>query len=263
MTANKYAFEHKVVLVTGAGSGMGRAIARAFLDNNATVIVTGRREQALKDTVATYPNEKILIFPGDIAKPETSTNLINTILNKFGKLDIVVSNAGQFIPGDLENFTPDEWKQLRSVNLDSFFYLAKAAFPALKQTQGSIIATSSVSGLGGDWHQSAYNATKHALNGFIRSLALDWGKYNVRVNAIAPAFTITEMAAGIAQEGDPNFDKEVAPFVNRIALGRVAFPDDIAPAVLFLASQDAKYITGVILPVDGGTSASTGQPHIE
>ena len=71
------------------------------------------------------------------------------------------------------------------------------------------------------------------------------------------------MAAGIAQEGDPNFDKEVAPFVNRIALGRVAYPDDIAPAVLFLASQDAKYITGVILPVDGGTSASTGQPHIE
>lgn len=152
--------------------------------------------------------------------------------------------------------------QMRSVNIDSFFYLAKEVFPALKRTKGVFIATSSVSGLNGDWKQAAYNATKHAVSGFVRSLALDWGAYGIRVNAVAPAFTETEMTSFIGETTSTEYKEKIELFINRVALGRIGYPDDIAPAVLFLASADASYITGVILPVDGGTSSSTGQPHI-
>lgn len=114
--------------------------------------------------------------------------------------------------------------------------------------------------MNGDWKQAAYNATKHAISGFVRSLALDWGEFGIRVNAVAPAYTKTEMTGYLEDSAD--YEKNVEPFVNRTALGRIGYPDDIAPSVLFLASADASYITGVILPVDGGTSASTGQPNI-
>jgi len=114
-----------------------------------------------------------------------------------------------------------------------------------------------VSGERGDWGQAAYNATKAAISNFVRSLALDWGAEGVRLNAVAPAFTLTELTEGVGR--DP---ESLAPLVNRIALGRPGEPEDVAPAVLFLASDAARYVTGVVLPVDGGTSASTGQAHV-
>jgi meso-butanediol dehydrogenase / (S,S)-butanediol dehydrogenase / diacetyl reductase len=146
---------------------------------------------------------------------------------------------------------------MRATNIDAFFHLAQAALPVLADTGGTLIAVSSVSGIGGDWQQAAYNATKHAITGFVRSLALDWGGRGVRVNAVAPAFTVTDVTADLAA-----IPEMLAQFVNRIALGRPGQPEDIAPAVLFLASPDAAYITGTVLTVDGGTSASTGQPHL-
>ncbi|MDN6461094.1 MAG: SDR family oxidoreductase, partial [Corynebacterium flavescens] len=111
--------------------------------------------------------------------------------------------------------------------------------------------------LGGDWGQAGYAATKHAVSGFVRSLALDYGEKGVRVNAVAPAFTHTRL-----NEGSADTLEDAAPYVNRVALGRLGQPEDIAPAVLFLASQDAGYITGHVLNVDGGTNASNGQAHV-
>lgn len=257
MTKNSYPFDQKVVLVTGGGSGMGRAIVRAFLDNSATVAVVGRRLDALKETLAPYPKERTLAIPKDISEPQAAAQIVDAVLEHFGRLDVVVSNAGVYEGGDIADLDKKYWERLRSINLDAFFYLAQASYPALQETRGTLIATSSVSGLNGDWKQAAYNATKHAVNGFVRSLALDWGEKGIRVNAIAPAFTLTDMTANLA--GSP---EQLAPFVNRIPLGRPGLPEDIAPAVLFLASPDAAYITGVVLPIDGGTSASTGQPHV-
>lgn len=257
MTKNSYPFGQKTVLVTGGGSGMGRAIARAFLENHAAVAVVGRRLNALQETLASYPKERTLAIAKDIAEPQAAAEIVAEVLERFGRLDVVVSNAGVFAGGNLTELDQKRWEQLRSVNIDALFYLAKAAFPALQKAGGTLIATSSVSGLGGDWKQAAYNATKHAVSGFVRSLALDWGGKGVRVNAVAPAFTVTDMTADVA--GSP---EKLAPFLNRIPLGRPGYPEDIAPAVLFLASPDAAYITGVVLPVDGGTSASTGQPHV-
>lgn len=257
MTKNSYRFDKKVVLVIGGGSGMGRAIARAFLDNNANVAVVGRRLGALQETLASYPQERTMAISKDISEPQAAAQIVAAVLEHFGCLDVVVSNAGVYVGGDIGQLGKKDWERLRSINLDAFFYLAQAVYPALQETRGTLIATSSVSGLNGDWKQAAYNATKHAVNGFVRSLALDWGEKGIRVNAIAPAFTLTEMTASMAGSAE-----QLAPFVNRIPMGRPGQPEDVAPAVLFLASPDADYITGAVLPVDGGTSASTGQPHV-
>lgn len=257
MTKNTYPFHQKVVLITGGGSGIGRAIACAFLENNATVVITGRRMEALRETLASYPKERTLAISRDISEPQAAAQIVAEVLKRFGHLDVVVSNAGAYASGDLVDLDKKTWEHLCSVNIDALFYLAQAAFPALRKVSGTLVATSSVSGLNGDWKQAAYNATKHAVSGFVRSLALDWGGEGVRVNAVAPAFTITDMTADVA--GSP---EQLVPFIDRIPLERPGTPEDIAPVVLFLASPDAAYITGVVLPIDGGTSASTGQPHL-
>jgi meso-butanediol dehydrogenase / (S,S)-butanediol dehydrogenase / diacetyl reductase len=257
MTANSYPFSGKAVLVTGGGSGIGRAIARAFLDNGASVAVTGRRVQALQETLAPYPAERTLALPGDLAEPDTPAQAVAAARERFGGLDVVVSNAAGYAAGDLTELSREDWEHMRATNIDAFFHLAQAALPLLADTGGNLIAIGSVSGIGGDWQQAAYNATKHAITGFVRSLALDWGSRGVRVNMVAPAFTVTEVTAGLA--ASPEL---LAQFVHRVALGREGQAEDIAPAVLFLASPDAAYITGAVLTVDGGTSASTGQPHL-
>ncbi|GAA2062760.1 SDR family NAD(P)-dependent oxidoreductase [Williamsia deligens] len=258
-TANTYAVKEKIVVVTGAGSGIGRAIARAFLANGATVVVTGRRREPLEETVAGADEQRTLVVPGDVSVRQDVEALVAATREKFGRIDIVVSNAGVHDGGgDITDLSDDDWALMRGVNIDGFLHIAQATLPELVATGGNLVAVSSVSGIAGDWGQAAYNASKHAMTGFVRSLALDYGDRGVRVNAVLPAFTLTDMTSGMADD-----EKALAPFVNRIALGRPGEPDDIAPAVLFLASDDARYVTGALLAVDGGTSASTGQPHTE
>lgn len=263
MTFNKYNFKHKVVLVTGSGTGIGAEIAKVFLDNGAFVALVGRRLEKLEETVKGYDSSNYLLLSKDISISSSSQEIVDAILKRFGHLDVVISNAGVFVGAPIEEMTIQQWNKVMDVNLNANFYLAKAIYPELKKTKGNFIVTSSVSGIRGDWKQYAYNASKHGVTGLVRCLALDWGKDGIRVNAVAPAFTETPMTAGIAKESDPNYQEEIKPLINRIALKRVGQPKDIAPSYLFLASEDASYITGVILPVDGGTSASTGQAHFE
>jgi meso-butanediol dehydrogenase/(S,S)-butanediol dehydrogenase/diacetyl reductase len=256
MTVNRYAVEGRAVLVTGGGSGIGAAIAAAFLANGARVAVSGRRPEPLQRVVDAAPAGRALAVPGDVGRPEDAARIVAETVAAFGGLDVVVSNAAGYASGELTDLSAADWERLRSTNVDGLFHLAQAALPHLVAARGNLVAVASVSGLAGDWGQAAYNATKHAVVGFVRSLALDYGDRGVRVNAVAPAFTLTEMTAGVGRD-----EAALAPFVNRIALGRPGVPEDVAPAVLFLASDDAAYITGAVLPVDGGTSASTGQPH--
>lgn len=250
-------FTGSVVLVTGGGSGIGRAVTDAFLDAGATVAITGRRREKLEGTLAGRPEGRVAALPADLADPAQVRGLVDDVTARFGRLDVVVSNAAGYVSGPLTEVDDEAWAALRATNIDAFFHLAKAALPHLARSRGCMVAVSSVSGLRGDWGQAAYNASKAAVTNFVRSLALDWGPAGVRLNAVAPAFTATELTAPMAADDDV-----VAAFVNRVALGRIGQPEDVAPAVLFLASEAARYITGAVLAVDGGTSASTGQPHM-
>lgn len=234
----------------------GQAIADAFLDAGATVAVTGRRLDRLEKALAGRPAERCAAIATDVSDGVQVRTAVDEVVRLFGRLDVVISNAGGHEAGPITELDDDAWAGMRATNVDGFFHLAKATLPKLAETGGTLVAVSSVSGDRGDWGQAAYNATKAAVTNFVRSLALDWGDRGVRVNAVAPAFTRTELTADMAQD-----EESLAPFVNRIALGRPGEPADVAPAVLFLASDAAGYITGAVLPVDGGTSASTGQPH--
>ncbi len=258
MTVNSYAFAGKTVLVTGGGSGIGRAIARAFLDNGAHVAVVGRRLAQLQETLAEYPEERVLAVSADLAEPAEARGVVDAVVARFGALDVVVNNAARYLSKPFVEMTDQEWDDLRRTNIDAFVHLARRALPELERTGGNLVAVGSVSGMRGDWGQSGYNATKALVMNFVQSLALDYGARGVRLNSVAPSFTHTEATAAVGTD-----EASLAPFVNRIPLGRPGRPEDVAPAVLFLASGDAAYITGATLTVDGGTTASTGQPHVE
>ncbi|SDC58290.1 meso-butanediol dehydrogenase / (S,S)-butanediol dehydrogenase / diacetyl reductase [Geodermatophilus telluris] len=257
MGSATFDFTGSVVLVTGGGSGIGLAISRAFLDAGATVAVTGRRRDRLESALAGVPGERAAALPADVSDPAQVRGVVADVVDRFGRLDVVVSNAAGYETGELTDLPDEAWERLRATNVDAFFHLAKAALPHLAASGGNLVSVSSVSGLRGDWGQAAYNATKAAVTNFVRSLALDWGSRGVRLNAVAPAFTLTELTEGVGRD-----EASLAPFRDRIALGRPGEPGDVAPTVLFLASDAARYVTGAVLPVDGGTSASTGQPHV-
>ncbi len=257
MSAATFDFTGSVVLVTGGGTGIGLAITRAFLDAGATVAITGRRRERLESALEGVPEERAAALPADVSDPEQVRQLVADVVARFGRLDVVVSNAAGYARGELTDLADDAWEQMRATNVDAFFHLAKAALPRLAESGGNLVAVSSVSGLRGDWGQAGYNATKAAVTNFVRSLALDWGPRGVRLNAVAPAFTFTEL-----NQDAPRDEASLAPHVDRVPLGRIAEPEDVAPPVLFLASAGARYVTGAVLAVDGGTSASTGQAHV-
>jgi meso-butanediol dehydrogenase/(S,S)-butanediol dehydrogenase/diacetyl reductase len=257
MTAPTFDFTGSVVLVTGGGSGIGLAITRAFTGAGATVAVTGRRRERLEQALDGVPADRAAALPADVSDPAQVRQLVADVVDRFGRLDVVVSNAAAYESGELTDLADDAWERLRATNVDAFFHLAKAALPHLAESRGNLVAVSSVSGLRGDWGQAAYNASKAAVTVFVQSLALDWGGRGVRLNAVAPAFTFTEI-----NQDAPRDEASLAPHVNRVPLGRIGEPEDIAPAVLFLASEGARYVTGAVLTVDGGTSASTGQAHV-
>ena len=255
MTVNTYDVKDKVVIVTGAGTGIGDAIAKAFLDNGANVVVAGRRKEKLDQTIAGHEGQALAV-PTDVSKPGDVAALVDAAVSTFGRLDVVINNAGLHLAGDVSETSDDDYHDVFATNVDGLFHMMKAALPHLAKTKGSITVVTSVSGVGGDWNQPVYNATKYAINGLIQSVALDWGERGVRINGIAPAFTKTPMTADMASS-----DEELQPFVDRLALGRVGESEDLAGIALFLSTQDAGYITGQIIPVDGGTTASNGQPR--
>lgn len=248
-------FVDKTVIVTGAASGIGRAAARRFSDEGANVVVVDLDRAQLEEASAELPQGRVLIQLGDMSISASAIAAITAAVDKFGRLDVLINNAGIASKGDITETSEEDFQRVLAVNVSGYFHMAKAAMPELVKTKGSIVMTSSVSGLGGDWEMFAYNTSKGAVTNMVRAMALDAGKDGVRVNAVNPSFT----DSGMTKEMQ-NKPELVAKFEERMPLGPMAQPEDIAAVMAFLASDDARFVTGVNLPVDGGLTASNGQP---
>jgi meso-butanediol dehydrogenase/(S,S)-butanediol dehydrogenase/diacetyl reductase len=250
-------FKDKVVIVTGAGSGIGAATAQRFLGEDALVVLNGRNRNKLVTIVAGLEAARFLLHDGDISDQKYTQSLMDATVARFGRIDVLVNNAGVFAGGPLPKTSVEDWHNVMQINVDGVFYAIRAALPHLVKSKGSIVNVSSVSGLGGDWNASAYDASKGAVSNLTRSLALELGMQGVRVNAVCPSLTATEMAEGLIQ--NPVLMQK---FKERIPLGRPARAEEVAAVIAFLASDDASFVNGVNLPVDGGVTASNGQPNL-
>lgn len=248
-------FKDKTVLVTGAASGIGLATARRFLDEGARVVMLDIDEASLREAAAGLPQDRVLLQVGDTADKKTAATAVKAAVERFGGLHVLINNAGVATEGDIMQTSEEDFARVMAVNVAGYFHMAKAAMPELVKTRGAIVMTSSVSGLGGDWNLFAYNTSKGAVSNMVRAMAMDAGKDGVRVNAVNPSFTDTGMTQDMVS--DPEL---VAKFRERMPLGAPEDPEGVAAAMAFLASDDARLITGVNLPVDAGLMASNGQP---
>ncbi|KDR38994.1 3-oxoacyl-ACP reductase [Caballeronia glathei] len=250
-------FAEKVVIVTGAGTGIGAATARRFAHEGASVVLAGRTEAKLQHVAdGLGAAAQSLVHVCDMTVRVDVERLVEAALARFERIDVVVNNAGIGALRGLLDVTDEHWHSTLNTNLSGPFYLTRAALPHLMKTKGSVINVSSVCGQGADPGFNAYNASKGGLSNFTRSLALELGKHGVRVNAVSPGMTFTEMNM-------PFFEQQPAmqqAFESRIPMGRGAQPHEVAAVIAFLASDDASFVNGVDLPVDGGGSASSGQP---
>jgi meso-butanediol dehydrogenase/(S,S)-butanediol dehydrogenase/diacetyl reductase len=248
-------FQDKVVIVTGAGSGIGAATALRFAKEGARVVLVGRTRDKLDAVAKGIGPGQSLVITADVSKWEDVQQLVRTTVEHFGQLDVLVNNAGVAPSGAMTEASFEDWRSVMSIDVDGVFYGCRAAMPHLLKSSGSIINVSSVSGLGGDWGMSFYNAAKGAVSNFTRSLALEYGGQGVRVNAVCPALTKSDLTADMADD-KALMDK----FAERIPMGRAAEAEEVADVIAFLASHDARFVNGVNLPVDGGLHASNGQP---
>ncbi|MGI3036610.1 SDR family NAD(P)-dependent oxidoreductase [Vibrio diabolicus] len=247
--------KYKVALVTGSANGIGLAIAKRLYEEGANVALADWNEEQLANAVEGFDKQRVSAHSIDVSDPDKVAALISDVVTRFGKLDILVNNAGVHVPGSVIEGSVEDWKKISGVNIDGVVYCAKFALPELLKTKGCMVNTASVSGLGGDWGAAFYCASKGAVVNLTRAMALDHGVDGVRINAVCPSLVKTNMTNGWPQEIRDKFNE-------RIALGRAAEPEEIASVVTFLASDDASFINGVNLPVDGGATASDGQPKI-
>jgi NAD(P)-dependent dehydrogenase (short-subunit alcohol dehydrogenase family) len=243
-------FEGKSVIVTGATSGIGHAVARAFRSNGARVAAIGRNQVALDDRYATDGNE-VLRISADVTDSEVMRHVIEDVIRTFGRLDVLVNAAGHISSGTIENTELGAWDALMNVNLRAPFRLMQLCTPHLIETKGNIVNISSVTGLRSFPGVLAYCVSKAGLDQLTRCAALELAAKGVRVNAVNPGVVVTE----IHKRGGMN-EEDYAKFLEHSRtthpLGRVGSPSEIADLVLFLASEKASWITGATYSIDGG-----------
>ena len=244
-------FRGSTVLVTGGTRGIGRALVNAFADAGANVAFTFRSSTdaaaSLVDRLEGQGTEA-LSLQGDVADPDTAEEHVDAVLDRFGALDVLVNNAGITRDGLLLRMTEDNWDDVIDTNLKGVFNFCKAAYmPMMRRQSGTIINISSVVGTTGNAGQTNYAASKAGIVGFSKSLAKELGSRNITVNVVAPGYVRTEMTDELDAE-----TREA--ILDAVTLDRLAKPDEIADAVLFLASPAAAYITGHVLHVNGGLS---------
>jgi NAD(P)-dependent dehydrogenase (short-subunit alcohol dehydrogenase family) len=242
--------EKKVAIVTGGGSGLGLAIAKAFTENNVQTIIVGRDEEKLKTAKAELGDNGFYKVC-DLSSLSSIPSLIENILTEFGKIDILVNNAGINQKKVFEEVTDEEFQRILTTNVTAVFSISREVVKdMLKRKSGCIINISSMAAQYGLPKVIAYSASKTAIDGMTRAMAVELSPNGIRVNAIAPGFIYSAMTEK-ALNSDP---ERKAKVFNRTPMGHMGQPEDIGAAALYLASDGAKYVTGVVLPVDGGNS---------
>ncbi|KAK6169249.1 hypothetical protein SNE40_020333 [Patella caerulea] len=247
----------KVALVTGASSGIGAATAVLFSKLGAQVAITGRKENNLKEVgneCEKSGKNKPFLIVGDLAKEDDTKNVLESTIKHFGKLNILVNCAGIIELGSIENTSLDQYDRMFNINVRSIYYLTMLAVPHLVAEKGNIVNVSSVNGIRSFPGVLSYNMSKSAIDQFTRCIALELAPKSVRVNSVNPGVVLTNL-----QKRGGLDDAAYAKFLERTkdthALGRPGEPNEVAQAIAFLASDDASFITGTQLPVDGGRHA--------
>jgi NAD(P)-dependent dehydrogenase (short-subunit alcohol dehydrogenase family) len=241
----------KIAIVTGGGSGIGLAITEKMIQNNIYTIIVGRDEKKLSSAQQKL-GDLCEAMTCDLSDLSSIPQLINNIIAKHGRLDILVNNAGINMKKEFTEVTDEEFQKILLTNVTAVFILSREVVKCMleKQIKGSIINISSMASQYGIPKVIAYTASKSAIEGMTRAMAVDLSPKGIRVNCIAPGFIATDMSAK-ALNNDPERKNKV---LSRTPMGQLGEPADIGDAAVFLASDAAKYITGVILPVDGGNS---------
>ena len=245
----------KVVIVTGAGNGIGAATARKYAEQGARVVLVDWHEAQVKQVAEAIGTERATAFTLDVTDADAVQALMDKVAQQFGGIDIVVNNAGIHQAGTVLNSDISEWKRVAAVDIDGVIYCSKFALPHLLKRKGNIVNVASISGLGGDWGAAYYCTAKGAVVNLTRAMALDHGAAGVRINAVCPGLVRTDMT-----NAWPEAIR--ARFAERIPMGRPGEPDEIANAILFVSSPLASFMNGANMVVDGGTSASDGQPKV-
>lgn len=239
--------ENRVAIITGGTRGIGLETVRLFCENKAKVILFGSKEESVSKALEELKSLGIEAkgYSPNLMSYEAVKQTVDDIVEEFGKIDILINNAGISAKKKIEETTEEEFSQIMNLNVKAIFNMCKAVVPIMKeQKSGVILNTSSMVSIYGQPSGVGYPTSKFAVNGLTKSLARELAPYGIRVNAVAPGITKTDMVASLPEE-------MIKPLIQTIPLGRIGEPRDIANAFLFLASDMASYITGDILSVDG------------
>ena len=241
-------FRGKVAVITGSSTGIGAAVAARLAAEGASIVLSGRRVHLLEAKAAELQalGYSVRAVPGDLNV--IGSSVIQAAVDQFGRLDILVNNAATSAGTGIEEMTTEAWRRVMATNLDAAFEMVRYALPHLVATQGTILHISSISAVAGEFDDVAYAASKAGLEGFNRKLTLEVARYRVRSNVIRPGLIHTEAFDHMP----PDFFDSQVPM---IPMGMMGQPEDIANAAAFLCSDEARFITGTVLTVDGGESA--------
>jgi NAD(P)-dependent dehydrogenase (short-subunit alcohol dehydrogenase family) len=248
----------RVALITGGGSGIGRAIALAFAREGAQVAVSGRRVEKLQSVVAEIEKQggDGLTIVSDVTNATDAERAVRETLGKFGRLNVLVNNAGVLHVSTIEGISEERWDRLMSVNLKGPFLMSRVALPAFRKAGGgAIVNIGSVLGLVGLKDRAAYCASKGGVTLLTKAMALDHAHENIRVNCICPSLVETELVKDLFDSNEQGEALRKAR-ISTIPLGRLGRPIDVAEMAVFLASDESSWLTGAAIPLDGGHSAS-------
>ncbi|HIH02029.1 TPA: glucose 1-dehydrogenase [Thermoplasmata archaeon] len=248
-------FEGKVAVVTGGASGIGLATAEAFLEEGAKVAIVDISDESGAEAVSGLraKGHEPMFVRGDVTKSSDVRDIVSQILDKHGRIDVLFNNAGILVEGTIEKVSEEDWDRIMDVNVKGVFLMAKEVIPVmLRQGSGSIVNNASCSGLVGDRSAIAYNTSKGAVVLMTKCLALDYAEKNIRANCVCPGEIETPMFLQEVASRKTTVDEYRKELCEYHPIGRLGRPSEVAKTVLFLASDDASFVTGAALSVDGG-----------